>query len=46
MERVAEFIARALRERDNPDALSALRTEVAALCAEYPAYPAGAASRA
>jgi glycine hydroxymethyltransferase len=42
MARVAGYIALALRERDNPAALAALRTDVAALCAEYPAYPNGA----
>ena len=42
MARVAAYIARALRERDNPGALAALRTEVADLCAEFPAYPNGA----
>ncbi len=41
MARIAEFIARALRERDNPDALAAIKGEVAALCAEFPAYPTG-----
>ena len=42
MARIAGYIALALRERDNPAALAALRTDVAALCAEYPAYPNGA----
>jgi glycine hydroxymethyltransferase len=39
MGRIAEFIAGALREREDPAALGDIRTEVAALCAEYPAYP-------
>ena len=42
MARIAGYIALALRERDNPAALAALRTDVSALCAEYPAYPNGA----
>jgi glycine hydroxymethyltransferase len=39
MARIAEFIARALRERDNAEALAAIKDEVAALCAGFPAYP-------
>jgi glycine hydroxymethyltransferase len=39
MGRVAEFIAGALRERDNPDELARIKEAVAALCAAYPAYP-------
>jgi glycine hydroxymethyltransferase len=42
MARIAEFIARTLRDRDDPDALAAIKGEVAALCADFPAYPAGA----
>jgi glycine hydroxymethyltransferase len=38
MARIAEFIARALRDRDDP-ALAAIRAEVADLCAKFPAYP-------
>jgi glycine hydroxymethyltransferase len=35
---IAELIARALRERDDSDALVAVRDEVATLCAKFPAY--------
>jgi glycine hydroxymethyltransferase len=42
MARVAGFIAHALRERENPDALAAVRAEVKDLCARFPAYPKGA----
>jgi glycine hydroxymethyltransferase len=38
MARIAQFIARALRDRDDP-ALAAIRAEVADLCAKFPAYP-------
>ena len=39
MAQIASFIARALHDRDSPDALAAIRDEVAALCATFPAYP-------
>jgi glycine hydroxymethyltransferase len=39
MARIAQFIARALRERDDADELARIRAEVATLCAEFPAYP-------
>ena len=39
MATIAQFIARALRDRDTPESLAAIRAEVAALCAEFPAYP-------
>jgi glycine hydroxymethyltransferase len=35
---IAELIARALRERDDHDAVAAVRDEVATLCAKFPAY--------
>ena len=35
---IAELIARALREREDPEALAAVRDEVATLCAKFPAY--------
>jgi glycine hydroxymethyltransferase len=38
---IAALIARALRERDNGEELSAVRKEVAELCARFPAYPNG-----
>jgi glycine hydroxymethyltransferase len=41
MARIAEYIARTLRERDNADELATIRGEVAGLCAEFPAYPTG-----
>ncbi|WP_040493152.1 serine hydroxymethyltransferase [Ilumatobacter nonamiensis] len=37
---IANLIARALREVDNPEALASIKGEVAALCAKFPAYPA------
>jgi glycine hydroxymethyltransferase len=39
MGEIASFIARALKERDHPAALADIRAEVAALCAQFPAYP-------
>jgi glycine hydroxymethyltransferase len=36
---IAGLIARALRGRDDADAVAAVRTEVADLCAKFPAYP-------
>jgi glycine hydroxymethyltransferase len=39
MATIAALIARALRHRDDPAALAAVRTEVADLCARFPAYP-------
>jgi glycine hydroxymethyltransferase len=41
MELVASLIARALRARESASASSVLREEVRALCARFPAYPAG-----
>lgn len=38
---IAEFIARALRGRDDAAELEVVRKEVAALCARFPAYPDG-----
>ncbi|MAT06474.1 MAG: serine hydroxymethyltransferase [Acidimicrobiaceae bacterium] len=35
---IADFIARALRGRDDADAVAAVRDEVANLCAKFPAY--------
>ncbi len=35
---IARLIATALRERDNPEALTKVRSEVADLCAKFPAY--------
>ena len=35
---IAELIARALRHREDADALAAVRDEVANLCAKFPAY--------
>ena len=40
MAQIATFIARALRGRNNADEVAAVKTEVAALCAAFPAYPA------
>jgi glycine hydroxymethyltransferase len=36
---IASLIARALRGRNDADAVGAVRSEVAALCAKFPAYP-------
>jgi len=36
---VASLIGRALRQRDDPGALAAVRAEVAELCAAFPPYP-------
>ena len=38
---IAGLIARALRERDNAEVIAAVRKEVAELCSQFPAYPAG-----
>ncbi len=38
---IANFIARALRQRDDASAIAGIRQEVAALCAKFPAYPNG-----
>ena len=40
MAQIATFIARALRGRNNVDEVAAVKAEVAALCAAFPAYPA------
>jgi glycine hydroxymethyltransferase len=42
MQMIAELIARALRGREAPAVLAAVRGEVADLCAKFPAYPEGA----
>ena len=39
MAEIASLIARTLRERTDDAAVSAIRDEVADLCATYPAYP-------
>ena len=39
MSTIASLIARALKGRDDPSDLEAVRTEAAALCAEHPPYP-------
>ena len=39
MAQIATFIARALRGRNNADEVAAVKAEVAALCAAFPAYP-------
>ena len=36
---IAQFIATTLRERNNPTAVSGVRSSVAALCAKFPVYP-------
>ena len=41
MSTIAALIARALRERNSGEELSAVRKEVAELCARFPAYPDG-----
>ena len=41
MTTIASLIARALRGRGSDAAISAVRAEVSALCASFPAYPAG-----
>lgn len=38
---IASLIARALRDRDDADAPAAVRSDVADLCAKFPAYPNG-----
>jgi glycine hydroxymethyltransferase len=38
---IASLITRALRGRDAPEELAAVRKEVAELCAQFPAYPNG-----
>ena len=40
MAQIATFIARALRSRNNADEVAAVKADVAALCAAFPAYPA------
>ena len=39
MAQIAGFIARVLRDRDRPEAVAAVRAEVAALCAQFVPYP-------
>jgi glycine hydroxymethyltransferase len=39
MAEIAGFIARALHDRETPGALAAIKSEVADLCARFPAYP-------
>ncbi|MSW19967.1 MAG: serine hydroxymethyltransferase, partial [Actinobacteria bacterium] len=41
MPRIAEFIARALRQRNDESALARIKGEVAEMCAAFPAYPNG-----
>ncbi len=41
MSEIASLIARALRGRDDGAVIAAVRADVAALCARFPAYPAG-----
>ena len=41
MATIAALIARALRERETPESLAAVRAEVAELCAKFPPYPDG-----
>ena len=38
---IASLIARALRQRDDAEAVAVVRKEVAELCARFPAYPNG-----
>jgi glycine hydroxymethyltransferase len=38
---IATLIARALREREMPESLAAVKGEVAELCAKFPPYPDG-----
>jgi len=38
---IAALIARALREREAPETLAAVKAEVAELCAKFPPYPDG-----
>jgi len=38
---IAGLIARALRERDDTEVIAAVRKQVAELCSQFPAYPAG-----
>ena len=40
MAQIATFIAQALRGRNNADEVAAVKADVAALCAAFPAYPA------
>ena len=40
MAQIATLIARALRGRNNADEVAAVKADVAALCAAFPAYPA------
>jgi glycine hydroxymethyltransferase len=41
MATIAALIARALREREMPESLAAVKAEVAELCAKFPPYPDG-----
>ena len=41
MATIAALIARALREREAPETLAAVKAEVAELCAKFPPYPDG-----
>jgi glycine hydroxymethyltransferase len=40
MAAIAELIARALRNREDPAELAAVREDVAVLCGKFPPYPA------
>jgi glycine hydroxymethyltransferase len=39
MATIAELIARALRQRDDPAAIAQVKADAASLCAEFPPYP-------
>jgi glycine/serine hydroxymethyltransferase len=41
MVRIADFIAKALRKRNDESALAGIKGDVAELCAAFPAYPNG-----
>jgi glycine hydroxymethyltransferase len=41
MAMIAALIARALRERETPESLQAIKADVAELCAKFPPYPDG-----
>ena len=41
MATIAALIARALRDRENPESLLTVKAEVAELCAKFPPYPDG-----
>jgi glycine/serine hydroxymethyltransferase len=41
MATIAALIASALRDREAPETLAAVKAEVAELCAKFPPYPDG-----